>query len=243
MTHATFSAALLDPDLPPPPGLTDPQGRPAPKRFAVYRNNVAVGLTAALRAGFPVLERLVGEEFFAAMAGAFLRAHPPRSRLMMLYGAQMPAFLASFPPVAHLPYLPDIARLELALRASYHAADSIGLPVATLAALTPDTFMASRLCLAPSLQLIGSAWPVYSIWSNTGGVPITWEPQDVVVLRPEYDPAPRLLPNGGGAFIAALQAGKSVAQAIDAAGDAHDLTATLSLLVSHGAIIQPKDTP
>jgi hypothetical protein len=100
------------------------EGRPAGRRFNVYRNNVAASLTDALATGFPVIAKLLGEEFFRAMAGVFLRAHPPGDPRLQLWGGKFPGFLARFEPVAHLPYLPDMARLELGLRQSYHAADA-----------------------------------------------------------------------------------------------------------------------
>jgi len=80
-----FSAALLDAALPAPPGLVGPDGEPGPKRFAVYRNNVVVGLVEALRDAFPAVCRIVGIEFFEAMArlrrfGAAPLADPPRLR-------------------------------------------------------------------------------------------------------------------------------------------------------------------
>lgn len=240
MSQKRFREALLDPDRPVPEGLIDPQGRPAGKRFAVYRNNVAVSLTAALETGFPVLRRLLGEEFFAAMAGIFLRAHPPQSRMMMLYGAEMPDFLSEFPPVAHLPYLPDVARLELALRASYHAEDRLALPSERLASLAPERFLAARPILAPALRLVSSHWPIHAIWrANTqSGAPApVMRPETVVVLRPEFDPAPHLLPPGGDVFLATLLQGATVGEAMAQAGDAHDLTTSLSLLLQGGAII------
>ncbi len=40
MDEAEFTAALLNPDDPPPAGLLQPDGTPATKRFSVYRNNV-----------------------------------------------------------------------------------------------------------------------------------------------------------------------------------------------------------
>lgn len=240
---AGFAAAVLDPALPVPAGLTDAQGRPAGRRFAVYRNNVAVGLTEALVSGFPAVHRLVGDEFFRAMAGVFLRAHPPRSRIMADWGQDLPAFVETFAPVAHLPYLADVARLELALRASYHAADAAALPAETLAGLAPDRLAGLRLRLAPALRLVRSAWPVFGIWAANmrGAPPPSMQAQDVAVLRPGFDPEPHLLPPGGGAFVAALAQGAPLAAAAAEAGEGHDLTATLSLLLAQGAVTGLED--
>lgn len=237
MRQSTFAEALLNPDAAVPPGLVDPQGRPAPKRFSVYRNNVAASLTRALEAGFPVIRKLVGPEFFGAMAVVYLRAHPPRSRQIALYGHDFPGFLDAFPPVAHLPYLPDVARLELAIRDSYHAADSTPIDPAALAVPEPD-LLASRLHLAPSLRLIRSAHPIHALWlANTQGGPAP-QPgaQDVIVLRTEYDPEPHLLPIGGGAFIADILAGQTLMQSLNNARENFDLTSILSLLLASNAL-------
>lgn len=238
MSQSEFRAALLDPDRPAPPGLVDPQGRPAGRRFDVYRNNVTVSLTEALRQAFPVIRKLVGEEFFTAMARDFLRAHPPASPMLMFYGEAMPAFLETFPPVAHLGYLPDIARLELALRHAYHAADADPVAPEALQALPPDALVAARLTLVPSARLLRSRWPVHSIWSaNTRGTPAPKlaAPEDILVTRPDYDPEPLRLPPGAAPFVAALMAGETVGTALDAAPD-FDLTATLGLLIGARAI-------
>lgn len=237
MTEAAFRAALLDPAAAVPAGLTGPGGRPAGARFDVYRNNVVAGLTAALEEGFPTVRALVGPAFFAAMAGVFLRAHPPASRLMMLYGDDFPGFLADFPPVAALPFLPDVARLDLALRQSYHAADAAP---ADLSALPADRLMAARLRLAPALRLLRSDWPVWTIRAahHGGPPPAAMGPEDVLVLRPALDPVAHLLPAGGGRFLASLMQGAPVAQAMRAAGAEHDLAATLTILVGGGAIVE-----
>lgn len=245
MNQSEFRAALLDPDRPTPEGLIDPQGRPAGARFNVYRNNVTVSLTEALRQAFPVLRKLVGDDFFTAMAHEFLRAHPPQSPLMMFYGDEMPDFLEGFPPVAHLGYLPDIARLEGAIRHAYHAADVAPVPADELAQLAPEALVAARLDLAPSLRLIRSNWPIHGIWSaNTQGTaaPKATTAEDVLVTRPEFDPIPQLLPRGAAPFVASLMAGQTVGTALDA-GAAFDLSATLGLLIGAGAItkIKPGD--
>lgn len=238
MMQSAFAAALLDPEAPLPVGVVDPEGRPAPKRFSVYRNNVAGSLTRALEAAFPTMRTLVGDEFFAAMAGVFLRAHPPRSRILMLYGAEMPAFLETFPPVAGLGYLPDVARVDQAMRESYHAGDSVPLNEAEFQRLIGEDIAALRLRLAPSLRLVRSRWPVGSIWAAThaGGPTPVPQAEDVLILRPEFDPRPHVLPPGGGAFIAAALAGQTLGEAVEAAGGALALSAILALLIKGRAI-------
>ncbi|MDE3027132.1 MAG: putative DNA-binding domain-containing protein [Paracoccaceae bacterium] len=238
MTQPQFRAALLDPNAPPPPGLTDPQGRPAGRRFDVYRNNVTQGLTDALTTSFPILVKLLGEAFFRAMARHYLRAHPPTSPLMMFYGDNMPAFLETFAPAAHLGYLPDVARLELALRHSYHAADHTPVRAEALAALAPEVFLAARLTLAPSLRLIRSDWPLHAIWrvnTEPGAPNPEARAEDVLITRVAFDPTPQLLPQGAAPFLEALIRGNSVAEAI-APAEEFNLTATLSLLLSTQSI-------
>lgn len=136
--------------------LAAPADEIAP-RVAVYRNNIAHGLGQALSRRFPVIERLVGAEFFAAMAAPFIAAHPPRSPVLQEWGDAFPGFLAGFPPLAGLPYLPDVARIEWARGLAFHAADAPALPPGTL---PPDR----PLRLHPSLQLLWLAHPAVSIW-------------------------------------------------------------------------------
>jgi Putative DNA-binding domain len=241
--QAAFAAALLDPEAAVPAGIVDPLGRPAPKRFSVYRNNVASSLTRALEAAFPTVRKLVGEAFFGAMAVAFLREHPPTSRLMMLYGDALPGWLEGFPPVAPLGYLPDIARLDQAMRESYHAADAAPLAEADFHRLLGSDIAGLRLRLAPSVRLVRSRWPVVSIWAaNAEGGP-TPAPgaEEALILRPSFDPRPHRLPPGGGAFVAALLEGRTLGASLDAAASGLDLPALLSLLITGQALVEVRE--
>ena len=71
-------------------------GAPDARRFAVYRNNVAVGLIGALEARYPVSRRIAGDDLFRAMARAFVRANKPRSPVMIAYGGEFPEFVAEY---------------------------------------------------------------------------------------------------------------------------------------------------
>jgi hypothetical protein len=158
--------------------------------------------------------------------------------MLMLYGAEFPEFLQGFPPVRHLGYLPDVARLDQAMRESYHAEDALALDQAAFQRLIGADLARLRLTLVPSLRLVRSAWPIVSIWAaNAEGGPAPRPgAEDALVLRPEFDPKPRSLPSGGGAFVAGLIAGESLGASIDLAGPDLDLPAVLSLMIAGQAI-------
>jgi Putative DNA-binding domain len=95
-TVRAFAAALDDPAAAAPAMTHGRMGAPDARRFAVYRNNVAVGLIGALEARYPVCRRIAGDGLFRAMARAFVRAHKPRSPVMIAYGGEFPAFAAAY---------------------------------------------------------------------------------------------------------------------------------------------------
>jgi len=244
VNQTEFVSAMLDPARDVPEGLLDPGGRGAGKRFNVYRNNVAVSLTEALVTAFPSIHRRIGDKNFRALAGIFLRAHPPASPLMMFYGEEMPEFLADFEPLSHLGHLPDLARVDLARRHSYHAADSTPIDPGRLQEIAPDALMRARLGIAPAVRVLSSPWPIFSIWrgimEERAETPEK-HAEEVLVARPEYDPAVMLLPKGGAALVTALQKGRDFANAIEAAeciDEKFDLTAALGTLLSGNAIIK-----
>ena len=160
--HA-FADALFDPSKPVPAGLVGPDGGPAGRRFDIYRNNVVVALIEALGEAFPVMRAVVGESFFEAMAGVYVRAHPPSSPRMMFYGKGFAEFLESFPPAAGLAYLADVARLEYARRIAYHAADEPAADPSVLVGLDPAALSQARLALQAACRIVRSAHPVHAI--------------------------------------------------------------------------------
>jgi len=239
VTQAQFRQAMLDPSAAVPMGIVNPDGAPANKRFNVYRNNVAVSLTEALEAGFPVVRKLVGDEFFRAMAGVYLRTHPPKSPLMMHYGDAMPQFLRRFPPAKSLGYLPDIAEVELALRAAYHAADTTPIDPDALTAVAPDALMSLRLTLSPAVRVVTSDFPVHGIYlANTtkdAPKPLA-RAESIMITRSGYDPQVHDINTAAAACVMQLQAGKSLGEALATADETLDLGAVLGLLLANAAI-------
>lgn len=239
VTQAQFQAGLLDPEVAAPSGLTNPDGAQASQRYDVYRNNVAVSLADALEAAFPVVRKLVGDEFFRAMAGVYLRKHPPRDPLMMFYGDRMPQFLMRFEPARGLKYLPDIARLELAMRRAYHAADANPMTSDQLSALSPDSLMAARFTLAPAVEVMSSDHPIHSIYlanTRSDAAKPKAGPQAVLITRARFDPTPHLIPQATATFVSSLSAGDPLGVAMTKSGAELDLGAALGVLMSQNAI-------
>jgi len=239
-----FAAALLDADLPVPAALTTHAAKIPAKRFAVYRNNVVVGLVDALASRFPATSRLVGEEFFRAMSRIYVTAHPPRVPVLMFYGDSFPDFIASFAPAAELIYLADVARLEAARTRAYHAADAEPVDPMRLKALDQDALAELRIVPHPSAQIVRSRHPIVSIWAMNSGDkrvgPIEdWRGEDALVVRPRLDVEVRSLPPGGAAFLSALFTGSTLAAAIEAAeleSAEFDLVTNLAGLIAAGVV-------
>lgn len=242
-----FRRAVMDPSAPVPASLTDGAGRPAGRRFAVYRNNVAVSLTEALISGFPACYSVLGDEMFRGMAGAFLRDCPPVSPVMARFGAALPDFLGTAPQLVKMRWIADLARLEYALRDSYHAADCVGLSAGDLAGVPPEALGTMTFALAPSARLVRSDWPVFSIRRRALD-PSAPQAQpgreDVLILRAEYDPMPHLLSPGDADFVAALGAGQTLEAAAEAGQTEtpdHDPTPILTLLMQSNALTRPSE--
>ncbi|MFS4580225.1 putative DNA-binding domain-containing protein [Phaeobacter sp. C3_T13_0] len=243
VSQTEFTRAMMDAGQPVPQDLQDHLNQPAGRRFSVYRNNIAVSLTEAMHTGFPIITKLLGKQNIDGLAGMYLRAHPPTSPLMMHYGSEFPAFLANMEQLSHLGYLPDMARLELARRRAYHAADATTLDPAQLGALAPEELMATGLHLAPAVMVLRSRWPIYDIWrfnTEDSAPKPRHMAQDVLITRPEFDPLIQELPPGGADWISAITDGASLEAALADVQADHpdfDLSTPLALLLQGGAII------
>ena len=234
-----FAAGLLNPEHPVPLLV---KGQIA-RRYAVYRNNVTVGLIRALEANFPVVRRLLGEEYFAGFARDFAQGHPPQSPLMFRFGADFPEALERAEDLASYPYLGDVARLEIIWRESYHAADANPLDAGALASIDPEILFDCCLERHPAARLIQSTFAIHAIFAaNTSDTENhVYDPmqrQCILVTRPHYDVALHAITLDQFEFFQVLMNAGSLADAMDRAATIEpnfDLPATLALMLQSGA--------
>ncbi len=134
-----------------------------PERLKIYRNNIVGGLTKAMQATYPLIEKLTGEDFATGLFRSFVLAHPPQESCLARYGAGLDNFIGSFSPARGLPYLADIARFEWAMNEAYYAPDDRSLTPAALQNVPLDDLADMVLPLRTSIRLLESRWPLTAI--------------------------------------------------------------------------------
>ncbi|MGA9852623.1 MAG: DNA-binding domain-containing protein [Gammaproteobacteria bacterium] len=191
-------------------------------RLQIYRNIIFNNLTAALRTAYPVVLKLVGQEFFDGVAARYIRDYPSKSGNLQDFGAAFPECLTMLPEAATLPYLADMARLEWARQQAYLAADTQPLEPNALAAVPGDKHAELRLTLDPSVRLIESSYPILEIWGFCQRhiderLTLGESAQRVLIWRTDSQIAMQALTPAQHAFLAPLMKNQTLAAAHECA--------------------------
>lgn len=139
-------------------------GLTARQRLNIYRNNVNISLRESLQAVYPVVNRLVGDDFFKLMAHEYRKKHPSLSGNLHEFGKHFSSFTAEFAPASQLAYLPDVAKLEWAYHQVFHAAEHPAFDLEKLQTVPPEKYGELFFKLNPASQLLKSDFPVVRIW-------------------------------------------------------------------------------
>jgi hypothetical protein len=222
--QACFGRALREPGAPLPPIRA--KGLDAARRLQIYRHNHEIALSSALRAVFPVTERLVGEEFFGAMAAAYAQENPSHGGNIQDYGGSFPVFLTTYSPAASLPYLGDVAALEWRRLQTALARPHTPMDLKALAAVPAEDLPDLYFHHQPAARAFESRFPILSIWQfcqeaePQGELDLGLGAQCVLFSRPALDVEMRLLSTGEYAFLQRLCRGASFETACRAALEA-----------------------
>ncbi len=215
---------------------------PGERLVQIYRHNTFASLTAALKDVYPVVARLVGEEFFRYAADQYIHQHPSTSGNLHDFGGRFAAFLTAFTPAATLPYLPDVARLEWAYHRVFHAAEHAPLPVDQLAQVPPVQHGHLIFGLHPATRLLESEYPVLRIWqANQPGaadeqIDLREGGDRLLVFRRGLDIEFKRLSNGEYILLRAFSFERRFAEASAAALEAEPQLDLAETLRQHGVL-------
>ena len=232
--QSEFAAALRDPTV-------ACAVLPA-ENLSIYRNNSAVSFRVALEGSYPVVRRRVGDDYFRQLTAQYRDRYPSRSGDLHWIGQDFPAFLLEQLRGTEYTWLADLARLEWARSMASIAKIEPSLPADVLGRFTADQLEHLVFGLQPSLQLVASDFPIFSVWlanqaenapplDQSMGVEcgMVRARSDLLEVRPLE---PRLF-----SYLCALEAGAPLGEAVGTAGlDQSALVNALGFVFSEGLV-------
>ena len=174
----------------------------------------------------------MGEEYFTHMVSAYLKKYPSSSADLGRYGEHLPAYIAEFKPAQDLPYLSDVAQLELLWHKAFNAAEDVfskdGLrSLVELQDISEQEHARMEFCLASSVHLFNSSYPVHRIWrvnqdefqerySGEGSVDLSEGGAKLLIWRgADFSMRVDVLSDDEYQFVAAFLEGKSFEDIVD----------------------------
>jgi hypothetical protein len=137
---------------------------PIATRLAIYGNAYRSRLIETLEAHYPALLALIGEEEFAALGRAYVRAHDSSFASIRFYGGALGAFLAVFPDYASSPWLSELAHFEWAMNDVFDAADAVPVDVQALGLIAPEDWAELGFDLHASVRRLDLVWNAPALW-------------------------------------------------------------------------------
>ena len=213
------------------------QGERASLGLQIYRANAGALAERALGAAFPTVHALIGPDNFKQMAREHWRDAPPRRGDIGAWGDGLAAWLDAHAQLMQWPYLADCARLDWLRHVCERAADA-ELDAVSLARLEAREPADVKLLLRPGSAVLGSTWPVASIFDAHHSEPRNLDAarealaqrrgEVVLVARHGWRCAVHRIDTSTLAWTECLLNGATLATALERAGPAFDLTRWLT---------------
>ena len=243
--QTAFALALWSPQAPADATIEALTAQPA---FAVYRNTVMKACIDALQANFPMVDRLVGPDWFRAAAALYVAQEAPSDARLWHYGGGFADFLRGFEPAAELTYLPGVAQLDTFWRESHAARDAPCADASWLAQQPPEHLATLVLKPHPAARWAWfDAQPVYSIWHSnrqqTTPPDLRWQSDGALLTRPGDSVTWHGISLAGCVLLDACANGLGLAQAAEQALAAEpnaDVASVFALLLRAGAFTPPE---
>ncbi len=216
--------------------------------LSIYRNNTSIAFRSALESSFPVVRRRVGDDYFRQLGAQYRARFPSRSGDLHWIGRDFAAFLLEHLHGSEYAWLADLARLEWSREQASIAMVEPPVGAEILGRFAPAQLERLVFTLQPSLSLVASDFPVFTIWaanqienappvnqSLSGECGMVRARIDMLEIRP--------LEPGLFSYLSALAAGAPLGDAITTAGlDQAGLVNALGFVFSEGLVCAVRET-
>lgn len=135
-------------------------------RLLIYQDAYLLRLAEALEANYPVLYQLLEDIDFGKLFLRFHAIYPSKHPSIRWFGSQLSQYLRSDPIYNDRPVLSELADFEWAIRHTIDAADSPSISFDTLAALTPEEWVALPIRLHPASRVLELNWDAPAFWQS-----------------------------------------------------------------------------
>jgi len=237
--QSAFAAALRDPSAACPV-------LPA-ANLSIYRNNAAITFRMALEGTFRVVRRRVGDDYFRQLSAQYRARFPSRSGDLHWVGRDFAAFLLEHLRGTDYAWLADLARLEWAREQASIAPVEPAVAAEILARFAPAQLERLVFTLQPSLSLVASDFPIFTVWTanqveNAPSVDQSIGSESGMVRARIDGIEVRQLESGLFSYLSALSAGAPLGEAIAAAGfDQTALVNALGFVFNEGLICSVRE--
>lgn len=129
----------------------------------IYQQKIHATLTHALSKTYPLVEALIGRDFFQLTAKEYIKRYPSRNHQLNDYGSYFSDFLAEYEPLHDLIYLVEVAQFEWICHTLQKAPKHPGITAAALTNVFPNQYPQLYFTLHPASHLQRFYYPILDI--------------------------------------------------------------------------------
>lgn len=207
-----FQAYVLKGDQQIANRIVEPSNMTSQARLHVYRNAYYLRLIEVLAGDFSILEKIMGEAQFAAMAHDYLDAYPSQYFSVRSVGQHLSQFLKENEK-CHPAYV-ELVDLEWALNLALFAKQVPTITMETLAKIPPDDWANLTFTVHPSVHFVSCVYNTAARWqsvnANQGDIAIERleKPVWIFIYRSGFDASFITLEDSAYELLTAIQQGE-----------------------------------
>jgi len=215
------------------------------QNIRIYQNQALSQLIECLRNTYPLIVKLVGDDFFRVTAKAYIKQYHSRSGDLNEYGAYFSHFLAGYQAVKDLIYLAEVAQFEWTCHLLSTAGTHGPFDPHLLKNVSPEQYDQLHFVLHPAAKVMKFYYPILRIidlceTKIDENIDLSEAGVDLLIIRRQLDISLLPLTPADFIFLSSLQDNHSVSDALEAAlnEDPHfSLDQKLTAWIQDGTIV------